>query len=329
MSLTIKFSDYPTIVFAEEAWDRMWYLVDNVSTEVGWLGRVVRTSPFGFRIEEVFVPPQDVNGATTEMQPDDLAKFLMGLQDERHPGIVNEVTAWLHSHSSMGITRSGQDMTQWGKWKDGFAKQGLPSIAGRANKKGDIECELYLPEFGLEIEGIVPTLEALPEVRQPWQDDMDSLIKANVRPKVYKPASYNWSGAGKNGGYQGSSQPVDYRTGSKQAPSGKLLGGGGKAVASHAERTKLASEYGLLHYNALTSDEQKRAWMELTEDIFELLQEAMNWGTLEIVRFDIANAMQDYQTEDILTVEGERFMLDTALEEELTGGYRPQFGGRM
>lgn len=96
MSLTIKFDDYPRIEFSEQAWDRMWYLVDKVSTEVGWLGLVKRLSPFTFRIEEIFLPPQDVNSATAEMQAEDMPKFLMALQDERHPGIVNELTFWGH-----------------------------------------------------------------------------------------------------------------------------------------------------------------------------------------------------------------------------------------
>lgn len=324
MSLTIKFDDYPTIQFSEAAWDRMWYLVGNVDTEVGWLGLVKRTSPFGFLIEEIFVPPQDVNGGTTEMQAEDMPKFLMALQDERHPGIVNELTMWMHSHASMGIARSGQDMTQWGKWKSDFAKRNLPSIAGRANKKGDIECELYLPEFGLEIEGIIPTLEALPVVRESWQDEMDALIKANVRPKTYSPPKSNWSSAGQ--GWQGwrGQQPE------KEAPLGKYLGGGAKqgAAVSHAERTRLASQYGLKHYNSLTTDDQKQAWLALTEEIAELVDEAVTWGTVgSSLRFDVAHAMSDYQDEDILTQEGERFMLDTALEEELTGGYYPMTGG--
>lgn len=325
MGLTIKFDDYPSVEFSEAAWDRMWYLVDNVDTEVGWLGLVKRLSPFTFRIEEVFVPPQDVNGGTTEMQAEDMPAFLMALQDERHPGIVNELTAWFHSHGSMGITRSGQDMTQWGKWKGDFAKRNLPSIAGRANKKGDIECELYLPEFGLEIEGIIPTLEALPVVREPWQDEMDALIKANVRPKTYSPPKSNWSSAGQ--GWQGwrGQQPKE-----EAAPPGKELSGGAKpsVVASHAERTKLASQYGLKHYNSLTSDDQKQAWLGLTDEIAELVYEAVTWGTTESsLRFDVAHAMSAYGGENILTQEGERFMLDTALEEELTGGYYPMTGG--
>jgi hypothetical protein len=328
VSLTIKFDDYPRIEFSEAAWDHMWYLVDKVDTEVGWLGLVKRLSPFTFRIEEVFVPPQDVNGGTTEMQAEDMPAFLMALQDERHPGIVNELTMWMHSHASMGITRSGQDMAQWGKWKGDFAKRNLPSIAGRANKKGEIECELYLPEFGLEIEGIIPTLEALPVVREPWQDEMDALIKANVRPKTYTYTKGSWSGVGgtllKPGG-----QPVPEFE-KKEGSPGKYLGGGARpnVVVGHAERTRLASQYGLKHYNSLTTDDQKQAWLALTEEIAELVDEAVTWGTVgSSLRFDVAHAMSDYQDEDILTQEGERFMLDTALEEELTGGYYPMTGG--
>ena len=76
MSLTIKFDDYPRSECSEAAGDHMWYLVDKVDTEVGWLGLVKRLSPFTFRIEEVFVPPQDVNGGTTEMQAEDMPAIL-------------------------------------------------------------------------------------------------------------------------------------------------------------------------------------------------------------------------------------------------------------
>lgn len=319
MSLTIKFDDYPRIEFSEQAWERMWYLVDKVNTEVGWLGLVKRLSPFTFRIEEIFLPPQDVNGGTTEMQAEDMPAFLMALQDERHPGIVNELTAWFHSHASMGIARSGQDMTQWGKWKGDFAKRNLPSIAGRANKEGDIECELYLPEFGLEIEGIVPTVEAKPIVREPWQDELDALIKENVRAKTLVTTTKgSWTGLG----YQ--SWPDDQLG----APLGKGLGGGaGRKPVAWADRTKLASEYGLKHYNALTGADQHDAWLSLTDEIATLIEEAQSWGTIDVVRFDIAHAMQDYHRDDIFTEEGERFMLDTALEEELMGGYYSPSGG--
>lgn len=347
--LVVKFDDSPAIFFRQEAWERMWYVVNKVKTEVGWLGRVSRLSPFRFVIEEVFFPPQDVHGTTTEMQDKDIAVFLEQLQQERgDPMIVNELTAWGHSHASMGLSRSSQDVTTWDKFRKGFTD--TPTIAMRANHRGEIEAELHIPEFSLTIEGLVPQLPAEPEVRQPWQDELDKLIEQNVRPEWKKNATGVYTyGGGAGKAYGGAGAGLAVREGASddvrapwddefdysryyqedwpatqpdprvtRGPIGPLeMPPAHIKNLSWADRTKIASVYGIKHYNALQKPEERVAWMDLTEDIIEAVVQANSagWAQLTDKQREIEEASLEWMAadamsmcdEDILTTEGIAF----------------------
>lgn len=336
MSLTIKFDIYPSIEFTPEAWERMWYLVDKVGGEVGWLGKVKRLNAYQFLIDEVLLPPQDANGTTTEMQAEDMPAWYMALQDARYPEIINELTMHMHSHANMGLGRSGQDLTQWEKWRKDLAKRGLPSIMGRANKKGEIECELYLPEFSLAIEGIVPTMQTVPDVRQPWQDELDALIKENVRTKSYA-TTHNCSKGGGGGAYpyeinQGWRNLTPEKAGKEDKQKGKLVGGAGnetevegaRGLIAHHERTRIAAKYGLRHYNSLQTELERDQWRWLTGEIIDIENEGEMWDTKSSVAYDVANVLQDYPS--LLTQTGEQFIINTTLKREVDDidyGYDP------
>ena len=259
--LTIRFDDHPTVQFTPDAWRQMWYLVDKVNGEVGWLGKVRRLSAHSFLIDELLLPPQDANGTTTEFQEDDMNEWMLKLQEERHPEMLNEVTAWLHSHGSMGLGRSGQDMTQWEKWRTRFAANGLPSLAGRANKSGDIEMELYIPESGIIVEGITPTVQVF-DTREAWQDELDALIAERVRPKTYTPKTKalttltsSWGG---HYGYRYIQDPLEDELFQQ------------KGLIGHSERLRIAARYGVKHYNTLTTNAEKEDWSSLVDELVVL-----------------------------------------------------------
>lgn len=264
--LTVHFDDYPAIEFSEEAWERTWYLTRRVKSEVGWIGRVERLSAFRFRISEVFLPGQDVHGSTTEIQPNDMGDLMVELQESHGLEIANQLTAHFHSHADMGVFRSGQDMRLWERWRSANGDKGRPTIMGRTNKAGDFEAELYLPDMGLTIEGLVPQLEAKPEVRQPWQDELDRLIKERVREKVY---TQGWRTTGKGKGqrqlppYGGYGQDI-------YGDFGGYIGHDHSSdLYSHRERTQVAAKFGLMHYNKLHSQDERDAWRELTDRILD------------------------------------------------------------
>ena len=302
--LTVRFKgEYARIEFAEEAWEKMWYIVSQVKGEVGWLGRVKRLAPFVFRVEEIFLPPQDANGATTEMQPEDLVEFLTALQAERGDDIVNELNCHCHSHADMGVFRSGQDEKMWNEWIEATGKR--PFIAIRANKKGDITAEVSIPDLNLILEGVTPELEELPEAEQPWRAELDALIKTNVREYSSKwlkgsrgsKGDYN---RGRYGFYRGSDyyQPGltdgfnygDYdwpgtvpAKDAKKLPEPDTLDIPGLMAAlrpnidyntdkaNWSEQQAIAARCGIAHYNSLTTQYEREAWKELTGEVFEIL----------------------------------------------------------
>lgn len=331
MSLTIKFTEYPRIRFMPEAWRDMWYLTDKVKGEVGWLGRVERTGMFTFLVHEVILPPQDANGATTEMQAEDMQPFLQQLQDERYPEIVNELTAWFHSHASMGLSRSAQDLAQWEKWSKEFASQGLPSIAGRTNQKGEIECELHLPEMGLTIEGLVPTELAVQREPEPWELELDSLIAQRVREKKYTVATKATKGGKSAGGtvlssgggsYGFEHYGYDYGYGYHK-PGGSHpddITQDEPGLVDFLALNRAARKWGMVERHTLTEPELKEEWDILADELAVLEATAEAWqvqnGYLEM---DIAHAMSDHWGSKLLTDEANDFLMRV-----LTADYEPE-----
>ena len=138
--------------------ERIKFYVDLARGEVSCLGTVERDGD-NLVVTDLFLPKQTCSGASTEMDPADVAKLLVDLETQ---GIdPKTLRLWLHSHADMNCFWSGTDAeTIRGLCNDGF----LLSIV--TNKKGamlarvdvfepipftidKVPVEPLLPDFGL------------------------------------------------------------------------------------------------------------------------------------------------------------------------------------
>ncbi len=199
----------PTINISESAYRDMWHLVDEVSTEVGWLGVVRQDSLLSFFIEEIFLIEQDVSAATTELDETGLAKLYERLLAQGDKGLekVNSLRFWGHSHVNMDTGPSGQDETQMGLFK----KNECPwFIRGIFNKKGKASFDVFYFDLGLTYRDCEWKLVGDTKVTDPrrlfWQGE----IKEKVKLKTYAtpPGGY--------GGWQG--ERYDYTKGYTPGP---------------------------------------------------------------------------------------------------------------
>lgn len=101
-------NDPPVIYFTHKAWGKQQYLIQKVTTEVKWWGVTTRLDD-GYRVDDIFVPNQKVNGATCECTSDDMLQLYMEVLEAGHnPDNMNYEA---HSHVNMGVTASSQDQT--------------------------------------------------------------------------------------------------------------------------------------------------------------------------------------------------------------------------
>jgi len=103
--------DVPKIIFTPKILAVMKYIVDNVNDEVGWLG-AVEVIGNNYTITDIYLPRQEVNGATCELAPEGMQELAQWMIDNGHAEKVDKVHFWGHSHVNMGVTPSHQDCQQ-------------------------------------------------------------------------------------------------------------------------------------------------------------------------------------------------------------------------
>lgn len=88
------------------AYIKMLLLVYNYDSEIGWYGTAERSEDDEYKIEDVFVYPQTVTGATVDTDEEEFKAWLDGLSDE----VFNKLRFNGHSHVNMAVEPSGVDM---------------------------------------------------------------------------------------------------------------------------------------------------------------------------------------------------------------------------
>ena len=100
-----------TVYFTAEAWAKMVMLIKNFDKEVAWHGVAHRSSneeENGYYITDIVVYPQEVSGASVDMDVEKYAVWLMeNDEDERFKSIFMQG----HSHVNFSVSPSGVDMT--------------------------------------------------------------------------------------------------------------------------------------------------------------------------------------------------------------------------
>lgn len=136
------------VLFTANAWTKIWCLVNNYSTEVGWNATVSKNAINKFVVEDVFVYPQNVDGAYIDMEMSEYSKWLSRFSDDD----IQHLRFHGHSHVDGPINTSSTDYAH--------VKKVLKQINGYddfyifmiANKSGDFNLQLYNFETGLMYE---------------------------------------------------------------------------------------------------------------------------------------------------------------------------------
>ncbi len=105
-----------TLTFSALAFLKMWQVVQGFNSEVAWHGTAYRDAddPSKFRIEDIFVYPQEVTGSTVNTDQGTYQTWLYALDDEQ----FNNLRMQGHSHVDFSTTPSGVDLTHQNKILD-------------------------------------------------------------------------------------------------------------------------------------------------------------------------------------------------------------------
>lgn len=126
------------IIYTQEAFLRMQALVDFFDTEVAWYGLVERLSEKEFRVYDVKMCKQYVNGAKVDTEDEDALEFFNNLTDNE----AEHLHFQAHSHVKMSTGASGVDIQNQTDTVKNMGNSGF-FIFQIWNKSGDINTYLY------------------------------------------------------------------------------------------------------------------------------------------------------------------------------------------
>ena len=161
--------------------------------EVGGFGRVELRSGT-IVVTQIFIPPQEVGAAHTDIEGADLRVALEALL--RAGSTLSQWSFWWHSHCSMGVTPSGQDDSTLR-----LLVQEVPELGWFAgmvtNVKGDYHGWLEVTR-PLPINTKVDVYLDEEPVPRKTVEEVDRMME-HVKRKVYtppKPTAALWAGSG-------------------------------------------------------------------------------------------------------------------------------------
>jgi hypothetical protein len=186
----------PRVYISKQAYADMWFMVDEVSDEVGWLGTVRQDGFLNFYIEEVFLVAQEVTATTTELDETGIAKLVEELL-VRPDGnqLLDSLRFWGHSHVRMDVLPSGRDNDQM----EPFKANGCDYfIRGIFNKLGKAKFDIFYFKEGITFTDVPWTLVEVddPGRKKHWQEEIKSKVKKPVyaapQPYIAGPYGGNW-----------------------------------------------------------------------------------------------------------------------------------------
>ncbi len=144
----------PEIIITKRALTKMQIYVNTCDNEVGWLGIAIKEDKYIY-IEDVLLFEQEVHATTTEITPEGLATFgekLLADYPDNGMEIWNNIKVWGHSHVNMSTFASGQDDKQMETFAEGGHDWFIRIIA---NKKGDMNIDIYDYSLGIIYKGVI------------------------------------------------------------------------------------------------------------------------------------------------------------------------------
>jgi len=130
------------ISFSIPAYLKMTKLIDSFSSEIAWHCTVRRDEehPEVFHVDDVFVSPQKVTGATVNSDQQEYEQWLCTLPDE----VFNNLRMQCHSHVNMACSPSSVDRQHWSGVLNALVDEGdVFYIFMIWNKKLQYTCQVY------------------------------------------------------------------------------------------------------------------------------------------------------------------------------------------
>lgn len=190
-----------TVYFTEMAWTKMQSLIREFDKEVAWHGVAYRGDDpeiDDYYITDILVYPQEVSGASVEMDVSKYADWLTeNFEDER----FNNIRMQGHSHVNMGVTPSGVDLTHQEAILDQLTDS-MFYIFMIWNKSKANNIKIYDMEKNVLFEDKDITYEVLSDGYGIENFIKDA--KSMVKERAYQTTGYTYnSGYGYGGGYSG------------------------------------------------------------------------------------------------------------------------------
>lgn len=179
MSNTQKtsFQKTPKLYIPSDIYNKIMFWVDKSDYEVSWWGLLDYDKNHNhFIVKEVFLLKQKVGKASTEIDPNAMARLMYQVRESPY-----KLRWWGHSHVKMGVFWSGTDMDTIKEFsKDGWL---LSSVF---NQKREVRTSLMLQSpmsiFIDEIETAIIAPEALPE----WEQEFEEKVEVHKYTQVSK-----------------------------------------------------------------------------------------------------------------------------------------------
>lgn len=167
----------PRVVIDREAYDDMITIANATNKEVAWFCLVDWDAEGNAYVYDVHLPRQQAQTTTVEIEPEHLSQmldeFLLKYDQEEALSMFNRMHCWGHSHVKMGTTPSGQDQSTIDRLCTTINQR---FIAIRVNQRGNIECDIALPE-GITFEGETPAVGFVDRERE---EMWTALVKERV-----------------------------------------------------------------------------------------------------------------------------------------------------
>jgi hypothetical protein len=195
----------PQVYYSTQALATIQHLVARAKGEVAWLGTVTELGDGNYRIEEIFIPEQEVSPTTAEIDASAMSKLTMQLMDRNiDPGTLRYHG---HSHVDMGVSPSSTDQNHIADYLE-HADYFLREIR---NKRGASRMDVFDKRLGVVFQCVTTTLYDLLQTKDFW-DTLDATMAANVKApaRIATPTQYQYGKGHAPVGYADNRALSDY-----------------------------------------------------------------------------------------------------------------------
>ena len=176
-----------TILYSQDAYLKMNFLVDHYSTEVGWYGLVEKLSDKLYRVYDVKLCKQYVNGGKVDTEDEDTLEFFDSLTDDE----IEHMHFQAHSHVNFSTVASGVDLANQHDVLKNMGKSGF-YIFQIWNKKGDINTYLYDVDANTfyDKKDVVLEVETGDKTLTQWVAETEDLVQTKKIVQYYPEKYY-------------------------------------------------------------------------------------------------------------------------------------------